>query len=103
MAVTNEFIQQVSEALEALGAKAVSNDSDVPPVASKETLVQDYDSYSMPMVRVANGTESYAKVTLQTLMDAIVDEVSAENGLMEGITQDQFNAIFYPELSSSSE
>lgn len=101
MAVTNEFIAQVAEALEALGAKAIENDTDIPYITSKQEILDNPNNFSLPMVGVVNAQEAYKKVKIDVLIDAACDQMVAENDMMEALTQEQFNAIFYPTNSSS--
>lgn len=100
MAVTQEFIRQVAEALEALGASAVDNNTDVPFIDA-EDLEEEADSFSMPMVKVENQVPSYGKVTMATLVEMTADKAVSENYLLEAIEEEDLYAIFYPSSSSS--
>lgn len=96
--ITDEnFNEYFAEAISEYG-KAVEDDtqSGVPIVTGTEVASTNVDHYSMPLVKNQSGVMSYAKVPLggqDGLVQAVADEVETE-GMLQSITQDEFDAIF---------
>lgn len=80
---------------------SVENESEVPTVDAADVAGDDADYYSLPMVKNRSGVMSYAKVPITDMMSEIASQVET-TGMMQGVTQSQFDAIFYPDRSSSS-
>ena len=97
-----EFNEMFLVAMETYGA-AQENDQEVPEESAEDIVDAPSGTthYSLPMVKVVAGLMSYCKVDIQDLMTEIAGEV-ATTGLMQSVTQAQFDAIFYPDESSSS-
>ena len=101
---SDNFDEYFLGAMENYG-KAQENETDVPTVTGSEVAGTNVDHYSMPLVKDQSGVLSYAKVPLggqNGLIQAVADEVETE-GMMQGVTQAQFNAIFGSPSSSSSD
>ena len=101
---SDNFNDYFAEAMDEYG-KAIENSQDVPTVTGSEVAGTNVNHYSMPLVKDQSGVLSYAKVPLggqNGLIQAVADEVETE-GMMQAVTQAQFNAIFGSPSSSSSD
>ena len=91
--MTDDFREQFLEAMQEFGM-AVEREGDVPTI-DVDTLSGDIaNAYSLPMVRNNNGAYSYAKVIMSAFVEAVVKSATEEGGFMEGVTQEEFDAIF---------
>lgn len=86
---SDNFDTYFKQALSNYG-KAEESESDVPTVEASSLT----DAYSLPLVKNDNGLLSYEKVGMEDFMTEIASEVS-EDGMLQSITEEQFNEIFY--------
>lgn len=80
---------------------AVENEQEVPTVLAADVVGENAVYYSLPMVKSTSGVLSYCKVDIAAVMNQIANSV-ATTGLLQAVTQEEFDAIFYPGSSSSS-
>ena len=89
-----EFNEMFLVAMNTYGA-AEENEIEVPTVDAADVAGDDADYYSLPMVKNQSGVTSYAKVPIPNMMSEIANQVET-TGMMQSVTQAQFDAIFYP-------
>ena len=89
-----EIVQIVIDTLNELGA-SVENQEDVPTV----TTITDDDT-SMPFInRIGGAAMGYVQISIANLAIVVASKIDPEEAFptkMEAVTEEEFNAIFYP-------
>lgn len=89
-----EIVQVVVETLNELGA-SVENQEEVPTV----TTITDEDT-TMPFVNRSGGAATgYVQISIANLAVVVASKIDPEEAFpdkMDAITEEEFNAIFYP-------
>lgn len=89
-----EIVQVVVDTLNELGA-SVENQEEVPTV----TTITDDDT-TMPFVNRSGGAATgYVQISVANLARVVASKIDPEEAFpdkMDAITEEQFNAIFYP-------
>jgi hypothetical protein len=89
-----EIVQVVVETLNELGA-SVENQEEVPTV----TTITDEDT-TMPFVNRSGGAATgYVQISVANLAVVVASKIDPEEAFpdkMDAITEEEFNAIFYP-------
>lgn len=84
-----EIVQIVLDTLNEIGA-SVENPDEVPTV----TTIND-ETTTMPFINRVNGAAAgYVQITVANLATIMAGRISAAK--LDSITEEQFNAIFYP-------
>ena len=84
-----EIVQIVLDTLNEIGA-SVENPDEVPMV----TTIND-ETTTMPFINRVNGASAgYVQITVANLATIMAGRISAAK--LDSITEEQFNAIFYP-------
>lgn len=92
--MTDDFRTQFIEAMREFGM-AIERESDVPTIDAEDLTEETMDAYTLPMVRNISGTYNYAKVYMSDFVNAVVELTAAQHGLLESITKEEFDTIFY--------
>lgn len=89
-----EIVQIVIDTLNELGA-SVENQEDVPTV----TTITDDDT-TMPFInRVGGMATGYVQISVANLAAVVVSKIDPEEAFpdkMDAVTEEEFDAIFYP-------
>ena len=89
-----EIVQIVIDTLNELGA-SVENQEDVPTV----TTITDDDT-TMPFVNRSDGAAmGYVQISVANLATVVASKIDPEEAFpdkMDAVTEEQFDAIFYP-------
>lgn len=86
-----EIIQIVLDTLNEIGA-SVENPDEVPTV----TTITDDDT-TMPFINRTGGVATgYVQISMANLAVVLASKIEAFPEKMDAVTEEQFNAIFYP-------
>lgn len=94
-----EIVQIVYEVLNEMGA-SVENQEEVPTV----TTITDDDTTMPFILRSGGAAQGYVQIRMSDLANVVASKIDPEEAFpdkLDALTEEEFNAIFYPGDDSS--